>query len=274
MRNFRISLLAIAVLLMTVSCEDKDAVKPAEKMHDQNDPLLNTALTYFDKEVNGASIEVAKVKDGYIVDGDIFMTEEQLSEYVNHMSGDVKTESNLGAYAWSNRTVYYVFASNFAYRSAMQQAMNIISSQTGTRFVQGTGSGSYIYIFTEGNNVNYSQIGQVGGQQRLSLGRNSVGVAIHELGHAMGLLHEHQRPDRDSYIYVSPQVAWRPNFNKGGYSYGQFDFQSIMIYPSRNMGNGYDMVRRSNNMPFNSNVETGPFRYSSGDIAGLRAVGW
>ena len=36
----------------------------------------------------------------------------------------------------------------------------------------------------------------------MSSGCASVGHAIHELGHAIGMWHEHSRPDRDMYIRV------------------------------------------------------------------------
>ena len=44
----------------------------------------------------------------------------------------------------------------------------------------------------------------VGGEQKIWLREYcGVGAVIHEIGHAVGLLHEHQRNDRDTYIWVS-----------------------------------------------------------------------
>jgi hypothetical protein len=34
----------------------------------------------------------------------------------------------------------------------------------------------------------------------------SLGDLLHEFGHVLGLIHEHQRPDRDGYIRISPHV--------------------------------------------------------------------
>ncbi len=64
---------------------------------------------------------------------------------------------------------------------------------------------------------------------------NSVSL-LHELGHVFGLMHEHQRPDRDTYIEVFPD-----NAGIMAYSYdkltlgtmdnsGPYDFLSIMHY--------------------------------------------
>lgn len=62
---------------------------------------------------------------------------------------------------------------------------------------------------------------------------------LHELGHTLGLIHEHERYDRDKYV----TIYWN-NIRKGsksqfykktkaiGACYGEFDYNSIMIYPS------------------------------------------
>jgi hypothetical protein len=57
----------------------------------------------------------------------------------------------------------------------------------------------------------------------------------HELGHAFGFIHEYQRPDRDSYIFVdATNVATnaQSNFTKLALfdPLGQYDFLSVMHY--------------------------------------------
>ncbi|XP_023232124.1 zinc metalloproteinase nas-13-like isoform X2 [Centruroides sculpturatus] len=55
----------------------------------------------------------------------------------------------------------------------------------------------------EGEGCN-SHIGKPGGRQILNLGSGcwNVGIILHELGHAIGLFHEHTRRDRDKYIKI------------------------------------------------------------------------
>lgn len=60
-------------------------------------------------------------------------------------------------------------------------------------------------------------------------------TAIHELGHALGLSHEHQRYDRDRYIQVLAQNIQRgkeDQFTTTDYGGGSYDLRSIMHYPS------------------------------------------
>jgi len=69
-------------------------------------------------------------------------------------------------------------------------------------------------------------------------GQDPLQHIIHELGHGLGLLHEHQRPDRDNYIdiyYSNILSAFQFNFDKidnpliieSDYAY---DYHSVMHY--------------------------------------------
>ena len=50
-----------------------------------------------------------------------------------------------------------------------------------------------------------SQLGRIGGEQKLSLNTGCLGdikTAVHELCHTLGFLHEHTRPDRDQWVQI------------------------------------------------------------------------
>ncbi|PRD34275.1 UNVERIFIED_CONTAM: Astacin-like metalloprotease toxin 2 [Trichonephila clavipes] len=85
----------------------------------------------------------------------------------------------------------------------------------------------------------YSMIGRAGGRQDLSLGRGCeyIGVVIHELGHAIGLYHEHTRFDRDNWItiYENNVIPGQlHNFARidkyQELSFTPYDYESIMHY--------------------------------------------
>lgn len=115
-----------------------------------------------------------------------------------------------------------------------------------------------------------SYVGCLGGKQDLILSKTLpedyfIRTPVHELGHAMGLQHEHTRHDRDDYVVISDGLAkdtvnygkiplfisdwrwesrivriglwrirvWYPAFWESEYSWQSdtFDFESVMLYP-------------------------------------------
>lgn len=75
---------------------------------------------------------------------------------------------------------------------------------------------------------------------------------IHELGHSFGLIHEHQRPDRDSYVSILSDniesgFLWmqsKVNFDyQDAKLHSPYDFYSIMHYPRKAFSkNGNDTI--------------------------------
>lgn len=89
--------------------------------------------------------------------------------------------------------------------------------------------------------------GMRGGEQILSISKynSNKGTALHEIGHALGLIHEQQRRDRDEYININwdnIQSDKKSNFKIWEESHAVikyipdvlFDYKSIMLYPSYN----------------------------------------
>lgn len=117
--------------------------------------------------------------------------------------------------------------------------MDAIELVSCIRFKPRKFSKDYLQIFS--GKYCKSHLGRTGGPQPLSLNWRvcfEKGIIIHELLHALGYIHMHNRPDRDKYV----KIMWKniapqwfsefdkvnpSNFNHLGTPY---DYQSIMHY--------------------------------------------
>ncbi|XP_045129137.1 astacin-like isoform X2 [Portunus trituberculatus] len=143
-------------------------------------------------------------------------------------------------YLWSGGVVPYVFGSSITQhqRNIIVQGMIDFHAKTCIRFVERTAQRDYIEIVSDYQGC-WSYVGKVGGNQYLSLEANgciAVGIAIHELMHAVGFYHEHTRNDRDNYVtihYENIIPGMESQFNKDSYYQyvGEgYNYASIMHY--------------------------------------------
>src|SRR5262249_33823038 len=101
-------------------------------------------------------------------------------------------------------------------------------------FVQRTSEANYVVVHDA--TANNSLVGMQGGAQDLNIVTwSSKFIIAHEIGHALGQIHEHQRPDRDSRVQINPGniiSGYENQFDirTGATTYGSYDFESVMHY--------------------------------------------
>ncbi|XP_061180039.1 uncharacterized protein LOC133188574 [Saccostrea echinata] len=108
---------------------------------------------------------------------------------------------------WTDGVMPYTFANgHFTTKELyiMKTAMREWEKYTCIKFREKTSSDVNFVRIQNGHGCN-SQLGMVGGEQILNLDINGCrwkGLYLHEIGHAIGLVHEHQLPNRDDYIDI------------------------------------------------------------------------
>jgi len=219
---------------------------------------------------NGWVIETV---EGYnIMDGDILLEDEQIKEleepeeYVTKAGVIEFGHQAFKVQRWTDGIIPFVIESGHARRSQILTAMEEWSTKTSIRFVPYTNAGQGTYLFfKKGAEENRSFVGCRHNmtKQEIWVSSSNPGVAMHEIGHAIGLIHEHQRSDAASDIIVYENnikedwVHWFRPHSFTHYCLNKYNFNSIMGYDSydciRSGSRGYSMVKRSDGAPWNKN---------------------
>lgn len=163
-------------------------------------------------------------------------------------SGEVRSQGLSGViyaqHRWQNNVLPYAIAPNIpsnirtsitqatvTWNNSLRNFIKLVPRTTQLDYVVFTG------VNTLSNRVcGTSHVGRKGGAQNINLnlqlfatGECDFSTILHELGHAAGLAHEHQRPDRANFIRVYPQ-------NLGQYANDHLTFGVLQAAHARVIG--------------------------------------
>ncbi len=273
MKRF-IVLLLLAVYFLG-GCTDESVSDP---IIEQVDPNIVTI------SVKGKDVEFYKQGDKYYLYDDVVLSQKDIDDLIlkekslKKITGNVTDLSNshpIIGELWPDNTVYYWhdwWTGSTNYQNLMQ-AISIIESNTRLNFVKSNSATHYIAFslditLTSAGISNSIGMKESGSQYiKVSSSSASLRTFIHEIGHAIGFGHEHQRPDRDQYLDVdvpagaSAQQAFQFDIYNWYVSYGSFDWNSVMLYNSGDYSGGITMYKTDG-----SDFEGGS-TLSTGDIA-------
>ncbi|XP_038045358.1 dorsal-ventral patterning protein tolloid-like [Patiria miniata] len=224
--------------------------------------LVGSALAGTDQgvrdEFNGEAVDFFMGKDKmaamlemtpspHCLEGDMEMSEEQkevysmMQEVTAENSARVRRYSSNAFRQWPDKTLVYQFDSSLSdeIKALFMAAVDEFTERTCIKFVEAkdgyTGDIRPIKVWGDGNGCS-STIGGPGGNLKLPDLCNSYGTILHELGHAIGALHEQSRSDRGDHVTINEEnilpgyahdfrVADRPLL-------APYDLHSIMHYAS------------------------------------------
>ncbi|XP_067136350.1 astacin-like metalloprotease toxin 5 [Centruroides vittatus] len=139
---------------------------------------------------------------------------------------------------WPNGVIYYSIDNALeAHETELEKVMKGYEKHTCLQFKKRNNEEDYVRIF-KGEGC-YSNVGRTGRAQPLSLGYGCYfpGTMAHELGHAIGFYHEHNRSDRDDYLnifWINIMQNMKPQFKKlfptENVLYDEFNYRSVMLY--------------------------------------------
>lgn len=224
--------------------------------------------------------------------GDMQVLVSRLAAWRNQLAGLPSTQSAFDGIAatWPDGDVYYSFSDSGTnavpadLQAAFLNAAADWAMFANLRFIPRTTQANYVTVQVEtGLEGGLSAVGMVGGQQFLSISPDAWnrGTMCHEIGHTLGLVHEHQRSDRDNFVTILTN-----NIVPGGLgnfvllsdsrNQGDYDFLSVMHYARNYLSTSASLDTIEPQPAYiqfiNLMGQPGPTTLSVGDRAGMAQV--
>jgi len=191
-----------------------------------------------------ADFGIDEEEDVKLFEGDIVYTKD--IERV--VKGETSFFDALANKQWYQRTVPYTIDSRHWSElvQPIEAAVRKFNEQLGScikwiRYdnvdaIKNAGYRNYVMFISAGGC--YSNVGMMGGEQKISLGQGcrQLGTVIHEMVHALGFFHEQSRDDRDQHI----KIFWENIMRNMGFNFKKmetdklghpYDIDSVMHYP-------------------------------------------
>ncbi|CAJ0953830.1 unnamed protein product, partial [Mesorhabditis belari] len=219
--------------------------------------------------------------------GDMLLTPQQLSRYIENGSLLVRGVSRKESphNRWKDNLVPFAISPQYtsAQKQMIRTSLKSMEAISCFRFSERIYQKDYVFIVPLDGC--YSYVGRIGGGQLMSLAPECLADFIiwHEMMHAIGFEHEHQRPDRDTHLTVKYEnviPAQMTNFEKiraQEVDYpDQYDYKSLMHYDSYAFGkmDKKKQVRLATMVPKKAGVYLGDnMKFSETDIRKLNRLG-
>ena len=140
---------------------------------------------------------------------------------------------------WPGNTVHFMFHLGVS-ASDRQKIRDFVAEWNGRSSVQWVEGWRFDRVVFKVKNVSGTttagwtgSLGRIGGMQKIRIDRDHVTqrTVQHEMGHAIGLDHEHQRCDRDSYVTgLSNKGQYEKECDSKFSIFGPYDYSSLMHY--------------------------------------------
>lgn len=241
MENFKSALLLILVsFLGFTSCEKSELT---ENTQDQTKAII-TPGKGIDAVYHGVNVKLIEMENGkYLFGGDVILDRK---DFVLPGETKVSARGTFEGATWTGKRIKWKYDTGVSetVKAAWRSAMSKWRTSNSFIFerVESTSSSQLLVIQENNSGVAYAT--SIGAKQNeivyISIdpavySSVLVGSLTHELGHVLGLIHEHQRKDRDNSIIINYDnilPEWRYNFDVAPFSVanGTFDFKSIMLY--------------------------------------------